>query len=93
MIFDHNSDDEGSSLGWYKPKGAKVGHSQEQPAPANATSNTVWRKSTASGSNNNSCLEVALMPDLVLVRDSKDTDGPRLKFTPTIWAGFVETLR
>jgi hypothetical protein len=93
VIFDHNSDDEGSSLGWYKPKGAKVGHSQEQPAPATSTSKVVWRKSAASTSGGASCLEVALMPDLVLVRDSKDTEGPRLKFTPTVWAGFVETLR
>jgi len=69
-----------------------VEHSQELPTPATTATNTAWRKSTASGSNSSDCLEVALMPDLVLVRDSKDAEGPRLRFVPSAWTGFMDTL-
>ena len=68
-------------------------HSQELPTPAATATNTAWRKSTASNSGGADCLEVALMPDLVLVRDSKDATGPRLAFTPSTWTGFVGALR
>ena len=63
-------------------------HSQELPTPT-----TAWRKSTASGDNDSNCVEVALLRDLVLVRDSKDTEGPRLRFTPSHWTGFMMSLR
>jgi hypothetical protein len=79
-------------LGWFKPKGAMVEHNTELPAPV-ATDSPVWRKSTASGSDSNSCLEVASMPDLVLVRDSKHATGPDLTFASARWAAFVDTLR
>jgi Domain of unknown function (DUF397) len=80
-------------LGWFKPKGAMVEHNTELPAPA-ATDSLVWRKSTASGSSDSGgCLEVALMPDLVLVRDSKQATGPDLTFASSVWTAFVDTLR
>ena len=80
-------------LGWFKPKGAMVEHNTELPAPT-ATHSPVWRKSTASGNDNSgSCLEVALMPDLVLVRDSKHATGPDLTFASSMWAAFVDTVR
>jgi hypothetical protein len=79
-------------LGWFKPKGAKVEHNMELPVPV-ATHSPVWRKSTASTSDNNNCLEVALTPDLVLVRDSKHATGPDLTFASSMWAAFVDTLR
>lgn len=69
-----------------------VEHSQESPTPATATVKPAWRKSTAS-QGSDSCLEVALLPDLVLIRDSKDSEGPRLRFTPSTWTGFMEALR
>jgi uncharacterized protein DUF397 len=70
-----------------------VEHNMELPALA-ATHSPVWRKSTASGgTGNSSCLEVALMSDLVLVRDSKHTTGPNLTFTSPTWVVFVDTLR
>jgi hypothetical protein len=68
-----------------------VEHNTE-PAPA-ATPSPVWRKSTASGGEQGGCIEVALMPDLVLVRDSKDTTGPNLTFASPMWGVFVGTLR
>ncbi|WP_328969964.1 DUF397 domain-containing protein [Streptomyces sp. NBC_00239] len=50
----------------------------------------AWRKSTYSSSSDiNDCVEVATTPATVLVRDSKNTAGPRLAFGPAAWAGFV----
>ncbi|PSK61902.1 hypothetical protein B0E53_06200 [Micromonospora sp. MH33] len=49
-----------------------------------------WRKSTRSGSNGGSCVEVAdNLPGVVGVRDSKDPAGPVLTFTPQTWRAFV----
>jgi hypothetical protein len=49
----------------------------------------AWTKSSYSGSDNNDCVEVAATPGTVLVRDSKDPDGPRFAFTQEAWADFV----
>ncbi|KAF2778189.1 DUF397 domain-containing protein [Streptomyces coelicoflavus] len=50
----------------------------------------VWFKSSYSGGNDgNSCVELALTPGTVHVRDSKSTDGPRLALTPEAWGDFV----
>ncbi|MFG3075431.1 DUF397 domain-containing protein [Streptomyces sp. NPDC048225] len=50
----------------------------------------VWFKSSYSGGNDgNSCVELALTPATVHVRDSKSTDGPRLTLTPAAWATFL----
>ncbi|MFD5359718.1 DUF397 domain-containing protein [Streptomyces tendae] len=52
----------------------------------------VWFKSTySSGTDGNSCVELALTPATVHVRDSKtaDIDGPRLTLTPAAWASFL----
>ncbi|WP_030763136.1 DUF397 domain-containing protein [Streptomyces griseus] len=49
-----------------------------------------WFKSSYSnGSNGETCVEIATTPSTVHVRDSKNTDGPRLAFGPAAWAGFV----
>jgi hypothetical protein len=45
----------------------------------------TWRKSSYSGGGNNSCVEVAFAADAVGVRDSKNTDGPRLAFSAAAW--------
>ncbi|MEV7622447.1 DUF397 domain-containing protein [Actinoplanes sp. NPDC089786] len=48
-----------------------------------------WFKSTRSGANGN-CVEVAFLAGgEVAVRDSKDPDGPKLRFTAAEWAAFV----
>ena len=47
-----------------------------------------WRKSTYSGTNGN-CTEVARDGKTVLVRDSKNPDGPGLTFTLAAWKSFV----
>lgn len=49
-----------------------------------------WVKSSFSYANGN-CLEVAGLPEGgVAVRDSKDTEGPVLHFTPGEWTAFVD---
>ena len=52
----------------------------------------VWRKASMS-TTNGSCVELAPLDDGgVAVRDSKDPDGPRLRFTPAEWSAFVHGM-
>ncbi|MGV9844691.1 DUF397 domain-containing protein [Streptomyces fungicidicus] len=51
-------------------------------------SDHAWRKSSYSPDASN-CVELATTPTTVLIRDSKDTSGPRLGFSPTTWAAFL----
>jgi len=53
----------------------------------------TWRKSTRSGTNGGECVEVATVPGLVGVRDSRDTAGPVLAFGPAAWSAFLDGLR
>lgn len=56
-------------------------------------SEPLWTKSSLSFSNGN-CVEVASLPDNeVGIRDSKDTAGPVLRFTPDEWHAFVGGVR
>lgn len=49
-----------------------------------------WFKSSYSDSSNPSdCVEIATTPDTIHVRDSKNTQGPRLTLAPTAWTDFV----
>jgi hypothetical protein len=52
---------------------------------------TGWQKSSASG--NSGCVEVAVGPAVVGVRDTKDRQGPVLRFTPTEWDAFLAGVR
>ncbi|MFD0222814.1 DUF397 domain-containing protein [Streptomyces hirsutus] len=57
-------------------------------------SEMIWFKSSYSDSSNPSdCVEIALSPGSVLVRDSKNTRGPRLAVAPAAWAGFLGFTR
>ncbi|MGH3813090.1 MAG: DUF397 domain-containing protein [Pseudonocardiaceae bacterium] len=51
----------------------------------------VWRTSSYSGSGSD-CVEVAPAPAGVLVRDSKNADGPVLAVTITAWRAFLSTV-
>jgi Domain of unknown function (DUF397) len=43
---------------------------------------------------NGHCVEVATSPDQrIRVRDSKDPDGPVLRFTQSEWEAFLEGVR
>jgi hypothetical protein len=54
----------------------------------------IWRKSSLSGSNGGTCVEVASnLPGIVAVRDSKDPDGPKLAFAPDEWVAFTAAIK
>lgn len=59
-----------------------------------------WRKSSFSnGTGGNNCVEVTFEKDEptgaegVLIRDSKDRNGPMLIFTPAEWSAFLAGVR
>ncbi|MYT35552.1 DUF397 domain-containing protein [Streptomyces sp. SID8356] len=53
-----------------------------------------WRKSSYSGSESGSCLEVQdHHPATVPVRDSKNPDGPTLLIAAPGWSAFVTAVR
>lgn len=62
-----------------------------QPSATDGTA-LRWVKSSYSGSNDNDCVEAAAAPGAVLIRDSKDADGPQLAFPSPAWVEFVSTL-
>ncbi len=53
-----------------------------------------WRKTSYSGPNGGECVEVATLSDgTQAVRDSKDREGPALRFSPDAWRHFTATLK
>jgi hypothetical protein len=52
----------------------------------------AWRKSTRSNSQG-ACAEAGDGPGAVVVRDSKDPDGPVLEFGPREWQAFTRSLQ
>lgn len=61
--------------------------------PDNACVEVAWRKSSRSDGQGSQCVEVAPAADAVLVRDSKDPDGPRLSFCGETWRAFVAGVK
>jgi hypothetical protein len=50
----------------------------------------AWRKSTRSGDNGGSCVEVTGFAASVAVRDSKDPSGPAVLFDHRSWSAFID---
>jgi hypothetical protein len=50
---------------------------------------TEWRKSSFSGPPQNDCVEVALAPTVVGLRDSKNPDAGHLVFDRSAWQAFL----
>jgi hypothetical protein len=58
------------------------------------TAQTTWRKSSYSGGDNGSCVEVADgLVGVVPVRDSKDPQGPALVFPAAAWSAFLTEVK
>ncbi|WP_079166930.1 DUF397 domain-containing protein [Streptomyces oceani] len=65
----------------------------EQAIP-DATTLIGWRKSSHSGNDADSCLEVLDgYPSGVPVRDSKTADGPALVIPSAGWSSFIDTIK
>ncbi|GAB3404217.1 DUF397 domain-containing protein [Flindersiella endophytica] len=56
--------------------------------------NTVgWRKSSASATGTNTCVEVGRVREGFAVRDSTDPTGPTLRFSSFEWASFADAVK
>lgn len=65
-----------------------------EPTISNASSLRGWRKSTYSGNEGGSCIEVLDgHPAGVPVRDSKAPEGPAVVFPPAGWTSFVAAVK
>lgn len=53
------------------------------------TTELAWFKSSHSGGGGDNCVEIALHPEAVLVRDSKDTRRPPLTVSRDAWSAFA----
>jgi hypothetical protein len=51
-----------------------------------------WKKSSYSSAQGN-CVEVAPLRDGIAVRDSKNPDGPVLRFGAADWQAFVSNIK
>ncbi|MGW4286141.1 DUF397 domain-containing protein [Streptomyces sp. NPDC004673] len=48
-----------------------------------------WFKSSYSGNDDSACVEVALTPDHIHIRDSKTTEGVQLTVSSDTWTSFL----
>ncbi|SDM70126.1 protein of unknown function [Streptomyces sp. cf386] len=55
------------------------------------STNLTWFKSSYSGSEGE-CLEVALTPITIHIRDSKNPTTPAVQIAPTTWTTFLNSL-
>lgn len=55
-------------------------------------SRAQWRKAARSGSGND-CVEMARVPQIVAVRDSKDPDGDVVALHPGTWARISAAIK
>ena len=53
----------------------------------------IWRKSSHSGANEDSCVEVARADRLVAVRDSKNPSGSVLAFDRSEWRSLLTGIK
>ncbi|WJV45405.1 DUF397 domain-containing protein [Streptomyces flavofungini] len=58
-----------------------------------STPELAWFKSSYSSGSGDDCVEVALRPDAIHVRDSKNPQGPQLALDSAAWADFLTYAR
>ncbi|CCK28264.1 hypothetical protein BN159_3885 [Streptomyces davaonensis JCM 4913] len=49
----------------------------------------TWFKSSYSGGEGGDCVEVAIAPSTIHLRDSKNPTGPQLTLAPATWSAFL----
>ncbi|MFE7609169.1 DUF397 domain-containing protein [Streptomyces celluloflavus] len=54
-----------------------------------STPELTWFKSSYSGPEGDSCIEIATSPTTIHIRDSKNTAGPQLAVPAEAWTAFV----
>ncbi|MGW0554118.1 DUF397 domain-containing protein [Streptomyces sp. NPDC002926] len=59
-------------------------------AETNTAEELTWFKSSHSGAEGGECVEVAVCPGIIHVRDSKDKVGPILRVASEGWAAFMK---
>jgi hypothetical protein len=65
-----------------------------RPLAADQQTGLVWHKSSYSSQGNGyDCVETAVLPDGVALRDSKNPDGPAHAFTTAAWRGLLDSVR
>jgi predicted carbohydrate-binding protein with CBM5 and CBM33 domain len=77
----------------YPTRLKNVSNSTPNASANEACPQTLWVKSSLSFANGD-CVEVASFADgRIGVRDSKDTEGPVLRFTSAEWNAFIGGVR
>ena len=52
-----------------------------------------WRKASKSSGGGSNCVQVAVLPAVVAIRDSKNPDGTKLTPSPAAFRAFTENLK
>ncbi|MFE0252427.1 DUF397 domain-containing protein [Streptomyces sp. NPDC059010] len=63
------------------------------PADPHTISGLTWFKSSYSGGNATECVEAAVIPVGVLIRDSKRSKSPLIAISAEAWSSFVASAR
>ncbi|MEV4670319.1 MULTISPECIES: DUF397 domain-containing protein [Actinomadura] len=58
-----------------------------------SSTGTVWRKASRSNESGDACIEVAANGDMVAIRDSRDTAGPKIVVSRGDFRGLAEALK
>ncbi|MFF0781246.1 DUF397 domain-containing protein [Streptomyces sp. NPDC003720] len=60
-----------------------------EPSAGDASEAAWFKSSYSGGTDGESCVEIAIAPRTVRVRDSKNTEGPALALSPAAWDCFL----
>ncbi|MFF0831945.1 DUF397 domain-containing protein [Streptomyces sp. NPDC003388] len=60
-----------------------------EPSAGDASEAAWFKSSYSGGTDGESCVEIAIAPRTVRVRDSKYTEGPALALSPAAWGCFL----